>query len=121
MEIRIFVSGEFSIAELISDQIEINDQQDALDIMADAGYQGANRLIVYEKNLHPDFFDLKTRLAGEILQKFSTYKAYLAIVGDFSKYPGKSLKDFIYESNKVGRINFVTKKEDALFALTKRS
>lgn len=120
MEIRIFNSGELSLAELISEQIEINDQQDALDIMADASYQGANRLIVYEKNLHPDFFDLKTRLAGEILQKFSTYQAYLAIVGDFSKYPGKSLRDFIYESNKVGRISFVATKEEALLALTKK-
>ena len=120
MEIKIFSSGGFSIAELVSEQVEINDQQDALDIMADAGYQGANRLIVSEQNLHPDFFDLKTRLAGEILQKFSTYNAYLAIIGDFSKYPGKSLKDFIYESNKMGRISFVTTKEEALRALTKR-
>lgn len=120
MEIRIFNSGEFSIAELISEQIEINDQQDALDLMGDASYQGVNRLIVSEKNLHPDFFDLKTGVAGEILQKFSTYNVYLAIVGDFSKYPDKSLRDFIYESNNVGRINFVTTKKEALQALTKR-
>lgn len=120
MEIRIFNSGEFSLAELISEQIEINDQQDALDIMVDASYQGANRLIVSEKNLHPDFFDLKTGIAGEVLQKFSTYSAFLAIVGDFSKYTSKSLNDFIYESNKVGRINFVSTKEEALQALTKR-
>jgi hypothetical protein len=120
MEIKIFDSGAFSIAELISEQIEINDQQDTPDIIADAGYRGANRLIVYEQNLHPDFFDLKTRLAGEILQKFSTYHAYLTIVGDFSKYPSKSLKDFIYESNEVGRISFVATKEEALQALTKK-
>jgi hypothetical protein len=119
MEIRIFNSGNFPMAELISEQVEINDQQDALDIMADARYQGADKLIINEKNLHPDFFDLKTGVAGEILQKFSTYNAYLAIVGDFSKYPGKSLKDFIYESNKFGRISFVASKDEALLALSK--
>lgn len=120
MEIRIFNIGEFSIAELISEQVEINDQQDALDIMADARYRDADKLIINEKNLHPDFFDLKTGVAGEILQKFSTYNAYLAIVGDFSKYPGKSLKDFIFESNKFGRISFVSTQEEALRVLTKR-
>ncbi|MCK7528774.1 MAG: DUF4180 domain-containing protein [Ignavibacteriales bacterium] len=30
-----------------------------------------------------DFFDLKTGIAGEILQKFSTYNVRLAILGDF--------------------------------------
>ncbi|WP_083996437.1 DUF4180 domain-containing protein [Desulfosporosinus acididurans] len=46
-----------------------------------------------------DFFDLKTKLAGEILQKFVNYHVRIAIVGDFSGYKSKSLKDFIYESN----------------------
>ncbi len=41
---------------------------------------------------------------GEILQKFVTYKAKLAIAGDFSVYTSKSLKDFIYESNNGNHI-----------------
>jgi hypothetical protein len=40
-------------------------------------------------------------------------------VGDFSKYSGKSLKDFIYESNKTGRINFVKDVNQAIEALMK--
>jgi len=62
---------------------------------------------------------LKTGLAGEILQKFSNYYVELAIVGDFSKYSSKNLQDFIYESNKVGRINFVSSVEEAKEALLK--
>jgi Domain of unknown function (DUF4180) len=46
-------------------------------------------------------------MAREILQKFSTYRVRLAIVGDFTKYPGKSLYDFIYESNKGRQIYFI--------------
>ena len=38
----------------------------------------------------------------------------LAIVGDFSKYNSKSLRDFIYESNKAGRILFVKTAEAAI-------
>lgn len=58
-------------------------------------------------------YKLKNVIAGEILKKFSTYSIQLAIIGDFSKYKSKSLRDFILESNKYGRINFVRSFEEA--------
>jgi len=119
MEIKYINFNNKTIAELKSDLIEIHQPQDALEIMMNCLYNGADVLIMYEHNLHTDFFDLKSGLAGEILQKFSTYQAKLAIVGDFSKYQSKSLRDFIYESNKIGRINFVASKEEALKSMTK--
>ncbi|MDD4645730.1 MAG: DUF4180 domain-containing protein [Bacteroidales bacterium] len=45
-------------------------------------YHGFDRMIIHEKNITPEFFDLKNRMAGEILQKFSNYRIRLAIVGD---------------------------------------
>lgn len=87
---------------------------DALDLIGNAGYQGTQLVIINEDNLSPDFFNLKTGLAGEILQKFTNYTMNLAIVGDFSKYTSKALQDFIYESNKGGRITFVTNRQAAL-------
>lgn len=113
MRIEVFKINGLKIAELISDNIEIRDTQDALDLMADCNVKDATRIIVNEKNLNPEFFDLKSGLAGEVLQKFSTYRNQLAIVGDFSNYSGKSMQDFIYESNKIGRINFVDSVEEA--------
>jgi len=62
---------------------------------------------------------LKTGVPGEILQKFSTYNMQLAIVGDFSVFSSRSLKDFIYESNKTGRILFVATMGEALQKLSK--
>lgn len=100
------INGTF-IANIDSDEVIINSVQDALDTMADCGYQGSRKIIVNSKNITPDFFDLKTRIAGDILQKFSNYNVDLAIIGDFSNPTSKSLRDFIYESNKIGRINFV--------------
>lgn len=85
----------------------------AAELLMNCHYQGTDSLIVHEHNLPAEFFDLKTKLAGDILQKFSTYQGRLSIVGDFSKYEGRSLRDFIYESNKGRRINFVTTVEDA--------
>src|SRR4051812_42117919 len=37
-------------------------------------------LVLDEKDLSPDFFDLKTGLAGQVLQKFVNYRTKLAII-----------------------------------------
>lgn len=113
MEIRITKHDGVNIAEIISENIVINEVQDALDLMANCNYMGAERIILSENQLNPDFFDLKTRFAGEVLQKFSNYRNRLAIVGDFSKYESRSLKDFIYESNKGNLVNFVSDYNEA--------
>jgi hypothetical protein len=42
----------------------------------------------------------------------------LAIVGDFTKFQSKSLKDFIRESNRGNRIFFVENTDSALKKLT---
>jgi len=47
-------------------------------------------LVLDEKELNPDFFDLKTGFAGEVLQKFVNYRTKLAIiVRDASMYGGR--------------------------------
>ncbi|GAB3519312.1 DUF4180 domain-containing protein [Emticicia fontis] len=121
MNIEITNHNGVFIAELIAnDEIVVKEVQDALDIMANAAYAGATTLIFHEKNITPDFFDLKTGIAGDILQKFSNYQMPLAIVGDFSRYTSKSLRDFIYESNKGGKVNFVASTEEAKEKLVRK-
>ena len=118
MKIEYIIKNGISIATLISNQIEIHTAQDALDIMMTSAYEGAENLIIHQAQLSPDFFDLKTGLAGEILQKVSNYRMRLAIVGHFENMESKALKDFIYESNKVGRVNFVPTLETAFSLLS---
>lgn len=113
MQISLFeLNGSF-FAEIQPDQLLINSVQDAVDVMMDCYYQGADLIVLKKSQLTPDFFDLKTKLAGEILQKFSTYRIKLAIVGDFSGYTSKSLQDFIHESNQGKHVNFVRDLEAA--------
>ncbi len=119
MKIDLTEINGICIAEVISEEMEIKNAQDALDIMMNCIYQGASNLIIYQKNFLPAFFDLKTGMAGEILQKFSNYRAKLAIVGDFENLPSKSLRDFIFESNKHGNINFVSSVNQAKAILSK--
>jgi hypothetical protein len=119
MEIDIIEINRNNIAVLKSSGVVILETQDALDLMAEAGYLNSYKIIIKENQVTPDFFDLKTGIAGEILQKFSTYNVQLAIIGDFSKYNSKSLRDFKFESNKHGRINFVSSFEEAIEKLSR--
>lgn len=117
MEIVSHVLNDVEIAEIESDGMLINTAEDGLDLLGNVYYQGYDRIIIHETNITRDFFDLKNGMAGEILQKFSNYRVRLAIVGDFEKFTSKSLKDFIYESNKGRQINFVNSITAAIKAL----
>ena len=117
MEIKEHILYKIKIAEIISNEIIIKTTEDALDLMGNIYYQGFDKMIIYEKNITPNFFDLKTKLAGDILQKFAQYRMPLIIIGDFSKYTSISLSDFIYESNKGNQINFLASQGEALNTL----
>lgn len=117
MELRIHEVDQTKIAELVSEDVLIQTTQDALDLLVDVYYQDMDRMILHEKNITPDFFDLKNGIAGEILQKFSNYRMRLAIIGTFEGYTKKSITDFMFESNQRGQINFVGSVEEALVRL----
>lgn len=106
------------IAEVIATGIIIHRAEDGVDLIGNAYYQGFDKVILYKENVAPDFFDLRTGMAGEILQKFSNYRVRLAIVGDFSGYDSKSLRDFIRESNNGRLVNFLPSKADAVDRLS---
>jgi len=118
MKLSIHEINGKKIAEVTEERITISTLDEALDLLGDTYYQGFDKLILHEKNLCPDFFDLKTKLAGEILQKFSTYRVRLVIIGDFEKYQSNSLRDFIFESNKGKQVNFVNSLQEAINKLS---
>ncbi|MFN3444770.1 MAG: DUF4180 domain-containing protein [Bacteroidia bacterium] len=113
MHFELHQINETRIVEIISDGFVINNIEDGIDLVGNIYYQDVDKVILHEKNITPTFFDLSTGIAGEVLQKFSNYRIRLAIVGDFSKYTSKSLNDFIYESNKNRKINFVVDVNEA--------
>ncbi len=109
-QIVIKTIDDLPAAEIISDRILISSIQDALDLMVICGEHGAGHIILHKKNLNENFFDLKTGLAGEILQKFVNYNVKLTVIGDFSHYKSTALQDFIRESNRLGRLSFSSDK-----------
>jgi len=104
-----------SIAEVTTDNPVIHTAQEFLELMMNLP---ADALTVHQETFNEAFFDLRSGLAGEILQKVVNYSRRIGIIGDFTQYTSKSLQDFIRESNKSNIIVFVPTFEEAVRRLS---
>jgi len=100
-----------AVAEITRENPVIHGPQDFLEIMMN---MPADVLTVYQETLDATFFDLKSGLAGEILQKVVNYRCRLGVIGNFTQYTSKSLQDFIRESNRSNTIVFAATFEEAV-------
>lgn len=118
MNIVIDQQASSKVAIVESDGIVIGSVQDALDLMATLRYtEECSKIVIDKSCVTESFFELRTKLAGEILQKYTNYHVKLAIVGDFDVYDSKSLRDFIRECNAGKQFFFLKDRQAALEAL----
>ncbi|UBI35558.1 DUF4180 domain-containing protein [Streptomyces mobaraensis] len=73
-----------------ADGAAIRGEADVLDLIGDAGYHGARWVALPAERLDEAFFRLRTRFAGDVVQKFANYRLGLAVVGDISRYTAES-------------------------------
>ena len=88
---------------LLASETEVND-------WISAAWDAEARLVVVPTSrLSEEFFQLSTRIAGAIIQKFVNYRSQLVIVGDISGWIADSnaLRDFVYESNRGREVWFL--------------
>ncbi|MDQ0796183.1 DUF4180 domain-containing protein [Streptomyces sp. B1I3] len=80
----------------------ISSESDALDLVGNASYQGARWVVIPVQRFDEAFFHLRTRVAGEIVQKFVQYRVGLVVLGDISEHTAASsaLQDFVRECNR---------------------
>ncbi len=115
MRIEYIKENGVTIAVVTGEEKVVTDAASALELAMSAKYEtGADRLAIDKRVIAEDFFILSTGMAGEILQKFINYHVKAAIWGDYTRYAGKPLKDFICQSNKGGDFFFVETKEEAV-------
>jgi Domain of unknown function (DUF4180) len=89
---------------------KLTSESDALDLLGEAMQHGAELVLVPAERFADDFFQLRTRLAGQIIQKFVQYRRRLVIFGDISRYVSQSnaFRDFVYEANRGDHVWFIT-------------
>ncbi|MBN9388055.1 MAG: DUF4180 domain-containing protein [Chloroflexi bacterium] len=93
---------------------KIKSESDAADLMGEMLGSGAEWIVIPVVRLTEDFFELKTGVAGHLVQKFVTYKRKLAVLGDVSQFTStsRSFRDFVYETNKGQQIWFLPDMEE---------
>lgn len=74
---------------------------------------GCHRLAIEKGALAGSFFDLRTELMGEVLEKFVKYRVQVTIWGDHSGDAGKALRDFMRERNRGRAAFFADSREGA--------
>jgi hypothetical protein len=92
----------------------VRDANGARDLVQEAMNHGASMIAVPVDLLDPAFFELRSGLAGEILQKLANYRLNLAVVGDISAHVATSdaLRDFVVEANRGESFFFVASVEE---------
>lgn len=101
--------GGTKVLLLAAEDAPIVERPSVIDMISAVASHQADIVAVPVARQGSDFFDLKTRLAGEMLQVCVNYGIRLAFVGDLSDQIAASgaLRDFVYESNKGNQVWFV--------------
>lgn len=89
--------------ECLVDGGQVENEQDALDLVALCGEHQVHRLLLHAENLSEDFYHLKTGLAGAVLLKFSNYFLKVAIVMTQEKVGQGYFKEMVLEANRSNR------------------
>ncbi|HKN12394.1 MAG TPA: DUF4180 domain-containing protein [Candidatus Binatus sp.] len=97
------------VLECAADGTKLQTYSDAVELIGKAFENRATLIVVPVECLDDDFFRLKTRIAGELIQKFVQYRRRLAIVGDISRHLAGSsaLRAFVNESNRGNEVWFL--------------
>jgi Domain of unknown function (DUF4180) len=102
------------VLELIADGTKLRTYNDAVDLIGKSFENRATLIVIPVECLDDEFFQLSTRIAGELIQKFVQYGRRLAIVGDISGFLAESsaLRAFVVESNRGKDVWFLASRDE---------
>lgn len=92
--------------------IEVRSFEDIPDVIG--ACFGAHSLLLTEQELSSDFFNLKSGLAGELMQKFTNYRLRVAIVVPDPSVYGERFVELAREHRTHRLIRFLPSVDDAL-------
>lgn len=86
---------------------------DSLDLVVACLENDSTRLLVESRHLPPEFFDLKTGFAGELLQKIQNYGIRLAGVFPSEAGYGERFRELLREARRGRGFRAFAAREDA--------
>jgi hypothetical protein len=82
---------------------------DVVAMLGDVLGSGAGMIAIPVRRLAPEFFVLRTKVAGDVVQKLVNYRLRVAVVGDIDEAVARSsaLADWVREANRRSELWFV--------------
>lgn len=99
--------------EVISSTQSLSTENDALDLVALSSEYDTGLLMIHYEALSEDFFKLKTKSAGNMIQKFVNYGIKVAVVLPAELILKGSFKQMYTETNKGNHFRMYQDKEEA--------
>ncbi len=101
------------VLECVPDGSKLQTYNDAVELIGKTFENHATLIVIPVECLNDEFFQLKTRIAGELIQKFVQYRRRLVVVGDISRHLAESsaLRAFVNESNRGKDVWFLASLE----------
>jgi len=99
--------------ESVPGEGQVENENDALDLVAACGENETALLMLHGENLSPDFFQLRTGLAGTVLLKFSNYRIKAAAVVTPDQVGQGKFYEFVLETNRGREFGVFYSREQA--------
>jgi hypothetical protein len=92
----------------------LDSDQRVVDLVGEALASHASLIAVPVSRLGADYFQLRSGLAGAIVQKVVNYRIKLAIIGDITDYlvASSALRAWVRESNQHNEVCFLPRLDD---------
>jgi hypothetical protein len=114
MELNIQVKNDQQFVEAESQELFVKNPSEINSVLETCLSHRINRVLLYSENLSNDFFDLKTGMAGEILQKFRNYGIHVALILNSELNLSTKFRQLMSEENLGNYFRFFSTREAAL-------
>lgn len=86
----------------------LGSEAEAVDLIGLAYGERADLVVVPVEHVEPAFFTLSTRIAGDVVRKFTSYRIRLVVLGDLGDHlASDSFRAFVHEINRGTDIWFL--------------
>ncbi len=113
MNYQIREIGGRKYIELMSAAEPLRTENDALDLIALGWEQGTQAIMIHNTALSEDFFKLKTKTAGDIIQKFTNYSMKVAAIVPREIMQQGRFKEMAAETNNGPHFRIYDRSEEA--------
>jgi len=91
------------------DEPTLGSEAEATDLIGEAFGADAAVVVVPVDRVAPEFFELRTRVAGELTRKFQMYRVRLVVLGDITAHleASEAFRAFVHETNRGSDVWFL--------------